>query len=425
MSNRVNSLALGLALMLVLMLCFGCKNEAEVNQIGIASAGDPIELVCYSEPTWIKRDRKDCKNCKSEFLFQGLMITNESGSQYFRYPYDLTREKGKYVVTDKNSSYGFHASETIYSEHSLAQWFDGCFAGNALTEVDKNALFPCLGSERISYADGSITYIDPCTCKETVLSIVEEEEPCVPCEDCLVENDSESVTTYTGTDPNTGNPAYIIEYEVQCQNEGCPYTLHNQWARFFNDVEWEGDPSVNCGNAIFSFLRFSIYANGTLFSSGPMEPNQSILSDIFVLTYNPGDVVMFTISKWFDDCELGVDFVEDGGLSMDITYEYRCPNTPELDCSDFVNDPEGACLESDLFFLDCDDDGWDTRTECNNGRDPLDPCSHIHVVLADEIAFIVANPNSGLALADCDGGGESNIDEINNGTDFKNPNDDN
>ncbi len=69
-----------------------------------------------------------------------------------------------------------------------------------------------------------------------------------------------------------------------------------------------------------------------------------------------------------------------------------------------------------ICFEDCDGDGDINQLECQLGNDPFDECSHSYTTNAAICAFIMANPESPLALADCDNGGVSNLIECQNGT---------
>jgi len=105
------------------------------------------------------------------------------------------------------------------------------------------------------------------------------------------------------------------------------------------------------------------------------------------------------------------------------------PNNPDDACDAVLNGSINICelLASDpnnpLAVLDCDNDGVDNITECNNGTDPTDPvdaCVAIDLGDLDICALLSQNPDSGLAMFDCDGDGINNITECQNGG---NPND--
>ena len=89
-----------------------------------------------------------------------------------------------------------------------------------------------------------------------------------------------------------------------------------------------------------------------------------------------------------------------------------------------------AILEADpdspLGMFDCDGGGVDNETECENGGDPNDPSDECESILDgsfDICAFLVENPDSPLGLLDCDGDGVDNKTECDNGTDPLDPTD--
>jgi len=102
------------------------------------------------------------------------------------------------------------------------------------------------------------------------------------------------------------------------------------------------------------------------------------------------------------------------------------PNNPDDDCQAILDGNVDICAilaadpNSPLATLDCDGDGVDNITECNNGTDPSNPsfgCDQFLNGSANLCDFLANNPDSELATEDCDGDGFSNIDECNRGSD--------
>ncbi len=83
--------------------------------------------------------------------------------------------------------------------------------------------------------------------------------------------------------------------------------------------------------------------------------------------------------------------------------------------------------DSELAMADCDGGGANNLTECQNGGNPFSPsddCDEDNWTSASLCEYVLANPTSMLAMADCDNGGSSNLEECQNGGDPLNPADD-
>ena len=127
---------------------------------------------------------------------------------------------------------------------------------------------------------------------------------------------------------------------------------------------------------------------------------------------------------------LGLEDCDNGGVDNQTECDNGGdPSDPSDDC-DFVMDGTidicallSADADNTLATEDCDGDGEDNATECDNGTDPTDPCSNSYVDGAAICAAIDAGA-TGFADVDCDGGGVNDEQECTEGTDPMNPCDD-
>ena len=157
---------------------------------------------------------------------------------------------------------------------------------------------------------------------------------------------------------------------------------------------------------------------------------------------NPNDACTVIQNLGLDICELLENNPDSELAQLDcdgdgIDNETECnngtdPNNPDDACQAVLNAGLDICaiLEADptnpLAQLDCDNDGIDNLTECNNGTDPNDPvdaCVAVENGNLDICAILAINPNSALATFDCDGDGIDNLTECNAGTDPTDPSD--
>ncbi len=155
---------------------------------------------------------------------------------------------------------------------------------------------------------------------------------------------------------------------------------------------------------------------------------------------DPTDACTAVLNAGLDICAIlainpnaalaGLDCDGDGVDNITECNNGTDPNNPSFDCNSFLNSGQDICAflidnpSSELAGLDCDGDGFSNQDECNRGSDPADGCSIPAGESIDICAILANDPNSPLGMFDCDNGGVNNAAECLAGTNPNDPNDD-